>query len=115
MADYVAEMRYEGNLKPTLARVVRVDRSKTLAAEDADFTVLVAEAASDIEITLPEQAEEKRGFRVVNLGAGKLTLRAPAKSQIAGRDSIEIGAGEQLEGAVSPLEAVLKEVVALPK
>jgi len=100
MADYACEMHYIGNPEPTHARVVRVDRSMALTAEEADFTVLVAEAAGDIEITLPEQIEEKRGFRVVNLGTGKLTLRAPVKGKIAGLDSIEIGAGEQLEGAM---------------
>ena len=98
-SSYVCEMRYEASAKPVLARVVKLDRSRALTADEADFTVLVAEANTDIVVDLPEQAEEKRGFRVVNLGKGKLTLRAPLNAKVAGLDSIEIGPGEQMEGA----------------
>ncbi len=107
--SYICEMRYEGSAEPVLARVVRVNRSRALSPAEVDFTLLVAEGAADIVVDLPDLVSDKRGFRVVNLGQGKLTLRAPTKAKIAGRDQIDIGSGEMLEGALSATAPEQKE------
>lgn len=101
MSNYVLERLYEANPVPSKITKVEVDRSRALTAEEVDFTVLVGVASEDIIIDLPVLAEDKRGFRVLNLGTGKMTLRAQGKDTIGGETTVELGPGEMLEGAVA--------------
>ena len=100
MSKYVCEMRYEGKATPTLAKAVEVKNSRALSEEEVDHSVILYKGAEDVTIDLPDTEDaECRGFHFVNLGTGKLTVKAPPGETVAGKSEFVIPAGRCLVGA----------------